>query len=79
MMIDDRLRSVFSSVFELDAASLVPEDSPRSIAGWDSVNHIHLILAIESEYQVTFDPSEIADLTSVGLIARRLESLGAND
>ena len=72
MTADARLRNVFASVFGTDPEHLTDDDSPRTIAGWDSVNHIHLVLALEAEYGVQFDPGEVAGLTSVALIRQRL-------
>lgn len=72
-MKSDRLATIFAAVFGVDSANLGDSDSPRTIAHWDSVNHIHLILAIEDEFDIQFDPGEIADLNSVGAIRDRLD------
>lgn len=73
MSLDSRLRSVIGAVFDTDPDRLADDDSPRTIAAWDSVNHIHLVLALEAEFGVQFDPGELAGLTSVRLIRQRLE------
>ncbi len=78
MSADARIRNVIASVFDTDAAKLKDDDSPRTIAAWDSVNHIHLVLALEAEFGIQFDPGEVAGLTSVGLIRKRIESAGIN-
>jgi acyl carrier protein len=73
MTLDARLRGVLADTLGVDAGKLNDDDSPRTIPGWDSVNHIQLILALEAEYAVQFDPGEIADLNSVQAIRRRLD------
>lgn len=75
--IDARLREVVASVLAVDAASVRDDDSPRTIAAWDSVAHIGLMLAVEAEFGVEFAPDEIATLASVGLIRARLEAARA--
>ena len=70
---DDRLRDVIASVFDVDPASISESDSPETIAGWDSVNHIHLILSVEAEFGVQFDPNELAGLMSVDAIQQRIQ------
>lgn len=45
---------------------LTPELSAKDVEGWDSFNHINLMVAIESEYGVQFATEEIAKLSSVG-------------
>ena len=72
MAVDGRLRQIVASVFGVDATSVSEDDSPKTIGDWDSVNHIHLILALEAEYGIQFDPGELADLMSVAAIQRRL-------
>lgn len=72
-MNSDRLTTIFAAVFGVDSATLGDSDSPGTIAHWDSVNHIHLILAIEEEFNIQFDPGEIASLDSVGAIRDRLD------
>jgi acyl carrier protein len=76
MSVTDRLRSVFGSVFDIDAAALTDDDTYETIPGWDSVNHISLILALEAEFEVQFDPGEIAEMTSFGAIRARVEGAG---
>jgi acyl carrier protein len=71
-MSQDRLSSVFHSVFGADLPALSDEDSPETLDGWDSVNHLNLMLALEAEFDVQFEADEIAELTSVGAIRKRL-------
>ena len=79
MALESRLRNVFAAVLGVDPEGLSKDDSPQTIADWDSVNHIHLILALESEFGVAFDPGEIGDLVTVGAIADRLAGASNTD
>jgi acyl carrier protein len=72
--IEPTLRAVFASVFDIDGRVLSDDDSPRSIAAWDSVSHIHLLMTLEQEFKVRFEPEEFAELTSYGAILRWLEA-----
>ena len=78
MSLDQRLASVFASVFGMDASRLKPEDSYETIPDWDSVNHINLILALEAEFGVEFDPGAIAEMNTVGALRSFLEERGAS-
>jgi acyl carrier protein len=51
--IKDRLRSVFATVLSMPTEEVEPELSPKTCPKWDSVNHIHLVNAIEEEFSVT--------------------------
>ena len=38
------------------------------IGTWDSLNHMNLIVALEEEFDVTFDEEEINEMISLELI-----------
>jgi acyl carrier protein len=44
------------------------ESSPKTISTWDSLQQVHLILALEEEFGVQFDVDQIALMRSVGPI-----------
>jgi len=48
------------------------------VPGWDSFNHINLVMQIEEDFGVRFTTEEIAELANVGefksLIVRKLAS-----
>ena len=72
MSISSRLQTVFESVFGPGISILSAEDSPNTIRGWDSINHLNLILALEAEFGVQFAANEIASLVTVGAIQTRV-------
>ena len=74
MGIDDRLQAVFRSVLGPAVPDLGEDDSPETLEGWDSANHLGLVMALEAEFEIEFDVDEIADLTSVGAIRDRLQA-----
>lgn len=76
--LDSRLRELFASVFGVAASSVGPAATPETVDGWDSVNHINLVLSVEAEFGVAFEADEIADLSSFGALRERIAGkLGA--
>ncbi len=59
-----RLQSIFREVFELPAGSDVTGLEAGVTEAWDSVAHVSLIAAIESEFGITIDTAESLDMTS---------------
>lgn len=49
-----------------DDAELTANTVADDVDGWDSVNHIKIILAIESEFSVHFDMSQVSAVEKVG-------------
>jgi acyl carrier protein len=72
MSVDDRLLAVFQGVFGENLAEIPDEASPETIEGWDSANHVNLVLALEAEFDLRFDTDEISELTTVGAIRKRI-------
>jgi acyl carrier protein len=64
----ERITQIVASIFHLPAGSITPETSPQTVPAWDSVEHLNLILALEQEFQITFEPEDIEQLTSVAAI-----------
>ena len=70
--LERRIRDVVGAVFGVDPSSVRSEDSPDTIAEWDSVRHLQLIVALEEEFGVQFDADEFASLNSIAVIQERL-------
>ncbi len=68
----DRVRRIFADVFQLPLEQIAPHSSPETIAAWDSLQHLNLVLALEQEYHVQFTPEEIERMLSVELAAATL-------
>ena len=65
---DDKIRQIVSDVCGVPVDTITDDSSPDSIETWDSMSHLHLILALESEFNVEFSPDDSLEMLSVGLI-----------
>lgn len=69
-----RLNSVFQDVFD-DTSIIVDENTTANdIEDWDSLNHITLISAVESEFGVRFTMGEVSTMKNVGEMAQKIEA-----
>jgi acyl carrier protein len=73
----ERVRSIAADVLQVNRVSLNAESSPQSVENWDSVQHLNLVLALEEQFGVQFEPDEVDGMTSVGAIARLLSGKAA--
>lgn len=69
----DRIRTLFSDVFQIPLEQVTPQSSPDTIPNWDSLQHLNLVLALEQEFQIQFTPEEIEQLLSVEIVAALLD------
>lgn len=69
----DNIRRIVADVLEVPLETVDGASSPDTIATWDSLHHLNLVLALEQELGVQFTPEEIEQLLSVELIAALVE------
>jgi acyl carrier protein len=62
----DKLTGVFRYVFDADDIVLRPDMTADDVDGWDSLNHIRLVLAVSKAFGVKFSASEVGSLKNVG-------------
>lgn len=71
---EEALKRIFAQQLTVQVSDLSADSSPSTIATWDSLRHVELILAIEDAFAVTFDAAEVFALTSLGGIHELLKS-----
>ena len=64
--IHDRLEKVFKDVFDDEEIVITKDTTSKDIDGWDSLEHINLICAIEDEFNIKFSMGETVTLKNVG-------------
>jgi len=73
---DQRLQALFRAVFELSPATEVTRCQQTTTAAWDSMAHVSLIAAIESEFGLTIDAGDSLTLTSYEATRSYLDGQG---
>lgn len=61
-----KMTEVFRSVFENRSIVVSEKTTGDDIIEWDSLNHVQLILAVETAFRIRFRHSEIAAFENVG-------------
>ena len=65
----ERFISCFASSLNIGPEKIVDELSYQSVPAWDSVAHMALVAALESEFNIMLDTDDIIGMSSV-LIAK---------
>ena len=73
MSISERVRAIAADVLVIDPGLLTDESSPEDFDVWDSVQHLSLVLALEEQFGLQFEPEEIDRMRSIGGIVRIVE------
>jgi acyl carrier protein len=62
----ERIKEIMKNVFELE---LIEDNISKSnCTNWDSLRHLNLIIEIEAEFDILFEPEEIARMVSLNYI-----------
>jgi acyl carrier protein len=64
----EKVRASCADVFQIPAAQLTPASSPETIESWDSVQHLNLVLALELQFDIQFEPEEMDKMKSLAEI-----------
>ena len=73
---DERLQAIFRGVFSLPGDADVSRCRQISMPEWDSLAHVSLVAAIESEFDLSVDTADSIGLTSYESARLYLEELG---
>lgn len=73
----DRVYLVVSQVFGVPLETITDESSPDSIAAWDSLKHLNLVMTLEEEFGIQLTQTQILEMLTVGLIVEVLKEASA--
>jgi acyl carrier protein len=62
----ERVQTAFRDIFDDDSIVLSEGMTAADVENWDSLNHIDMIVAIESEFKIKFTTSDVTSLKNVG-------------
>jgi len=61
----NKLSEIFSEIFIMDDVVLQAATSQKDITGWDSFNHINLVMAVEQGFRIKISIQKMQELKSV--------------
>lgn len=61
-----QMQEIFRSVFDDESLDISGRTAAKDIEGWDSMEHINLIVAMEKTFHVKFNIEEAGSLQNVG-------------
>ena len=71
----DKVRQIIADITHNNLKSVTAKSSSQNLNSWDSVAQINIIVAIEEEFGVTFDPEDIHTLDSVEKIVNAVSPI----
>ena len=71
--INDRLKRTILKALDLEGHDIRENTRADEVPGWDSLNHVRVILAVEKEFNVRLKGVEILRLKSVGELQKLVD------
>jgi len=75
---EDRIQKVLKSVFLSHNGGFPDEAGPAEVPEWDSMNHLNLIMALNSEFGVEIGFEEMLEIQKIGDIKKVLRKHNVN-
>ena len=69
---EEKVLEILKNLFELDTVDKTC--SQENCEKWDSMGQLNLVVELESEFDVTLEPEEIAEMTSFEKIIKVLKT-----
>lgn len=66
--LEERVLIIAARTFGVSRASVTAQSTPETIPSWDSLQQVHLVLALEEEFGIQFDVDEIAAMQALSMI-----------
>lgn len=73
-MVSDELKKIILSTLKLDSFEINDNTAASDVPGWDSLNHVNVILAVEKHYKIRLKNIEILRLKNVGELQSLINS-----
>ena len=70
---EEKIKKVLSEVFGLSVDAVGSQSTMEAIDKWDSLTHMDLIVKLEEEFNVTFEPEEMIKMVSFSDIISTLK------
>ena len=78
MSVFEQLQEIMATTLELPTNAIGEASTMEEIEEWDSLGHVHIMVALEQAFDLYMDVDDFAKLDSVPAILQYLESENAS-
>lgn len=61
----EQILKIMAKVFEMNIHDFHESFNQEQLYNWDSLRHLNLIVELEEAFEVSYEPEEIAEMTTV--------------
>ena len=64
----EQLRDVIAQTLDIDPGTVTEDSTSENLAGWDSLGHVNLMMALEQTFDIQLEAEDLPRLVSVSAI-----------
>ncbi len=72
--IEDRIKTIMAEALEIQANEIDCQASPRTTRNWNGSTHSRLVDALENEFNIAFEDSEVETLVSFTIVVATVKA-----
>lgn len=72
--LEERIREILADILSIDAAQVDDRTAFDRTPGWDSANHINLVVALEEEFSIVLDAADIDTMLTFNDVVSTVEA-----
>jgi acyl carrier protein len=69
-----RLAPIFHEVFEDESIVLTPALTAADVPGWNSFQHVNLVVSIEEAFGIRFQAAEVESMHNLAAMAHQIQT-----
>lgn len=79
MSLEDDVQQLLADVLGVARRKVTNASTTETLEGWDSVNHLSVVMELEERYRISFTPEEMTEIISVPAIAAAIRAKAKTD
>ena len=76
-MVKERVKKIIAETLEIPVTSIDDNASQKTLENWNSLRHLNLIVALEDEFNLSFEPEQIGIMVSVDAIVNEINKMAS--
>ena len=69
----EQVSQIVGETIDVEGLALQPGMTASDVAGWDSLAHVQIMIAIERAFGIRFRTGDMASIADVGELVKRIE------
>jgi acyl carrier protein len=65
---NEKVKSIMANIFRTSIENITDDLNQKDVTFWDSLRHLNLIVELEEKFEISFEPEDIAEMTTFKMV-----------